>query len=259
MEIVTNSCILIAFIFGISIGSFLNVLIHRLPIGESIVRPRSRCPQCGRYIRWFENVPLLSYILLGGRCRGCRSKIPLRYPAVELLSGVFAVFSLWRYGVTLEALWVYAFLVVLLAIAVIDWRHQIIPDVLSLGGVILGITGAFVCLSIDPIEAFIGTAFGASILIVIALIYKAVRKIDGLGGGDVKLMAMIGAFLGWQMVLLVLFIASLMGSLYGLHLMRSGGDGKTAVAFGSFLAPSAAIVFFFGGRLLELYFGLYPR
>ncbi len=246
-----------AFIFGLLIGSFLNVLIYRLPAGESIIRPRSRCLECGRTIRWFDNVPILSYVFLGGRCRDCRSRISFVYPAVELMSGIFAAFSVWRYGPTLQALWVYVFLVILVAIACIDWRHQIIPDVLSLGGVILGVAGSFICLPIEPLESLVGAVVGAGILVVIALLYKAIRKIDGLGGGDIKLMAMIGAFLGWQMVFPVLFIASFLGSLYGLHLIRSGGDGKTAVAFGSFLAPSAAVVFFFGKRFIDFYLSFY--
>lgn len=210
-------------------------------------------------IRWFDNIPVVSYLLLRGKCRSCRSRIPLRYPAVEILSGVFAAFSVWHNGANLEALWMYGFLVILLAIAVIDWQHQIIPDVLSLGGAAFGIAGAFICLPIRPVDSAIGAAAGAGLILVIALLYKGIRKVDGMGGGDVKFMAMIGAFLGWQMVFPVLFIASFMGSIYGLFLVRSGGNGKTAVAFGSFLAPSAAVVFFFGNLLLELYLGFYPR
>jgi leader peptidase (prepilin peptidase)/N-methyltransferase len=258
LDLMANQMIWFAFIFGLVIGSFLNVIIHRLPAGESIVHPRSKCPQCGRMIRWFDNIPIFSYLLLRGKCRDCRTKIPLGYPAVEIISGVFAAFSIWQNGVGLAALWMYGFLVILLTIAVIDWQHQIIPDVLSLGGIVFGIAGAFICLPIQPMDSVIGAAAGAALILIIALLYKGIRKVDGMGGGDVKFMAMIGAFLGWQLVFPVLFIASFMGSIYGLFLVRSGGNGKTAVAFGSFLAPSAAVVFLFGNLLLELYLGFYP-
>jgi leader peptidase (prepilin peptidase)/N-methyltransferase len=257
MELTENVLITIAFGFTLLVGSFLNVLIHRLPLGQSIVKPRSRCPQCGRLIRWFDNVPVLSYLLLRGRCRDCRSRIPLMYPAVELLSGIFGAFAVWRHGLTLEAVWMYAFLAILLTIACIDWRHQIIPDVLSIGGTVLGIVGAFICLPIEPLDSLIGALVGSGLLVGIALLYKVIRKIDGLGGGDVKMMAMIGAFLGWQMVFLVLFLASLLGSLYGLHLIRSGKGGQAAVAFGSFLAPAAAVVFFFGQQFIQFYTGFF--
>jgi leader peptidase (prepilin peptidase)/N-methyltransferase len=252
-----NAVVVVAFIFALLVGSFLNVLIHRLPLGISIVKPRSRCPQCGRQIRWYDNVPLLSYLLLGGRCRDCHAPIPLMYPAVELLSGLFGAFSVWRHGLSLEAAWIYAFLAVLLTIACIDWRHQIIPDVLSIGGAVLGVVGAFVCLPIDPADSVIGAVVGAGLLAGIAALYKVIRKVDGLGGGDIKLMAMIGAFLGWQLVFPVLFLASFLGSLYGLHLIRSGGNGRTAVAFGSFLAPSAAVIFFVGRQFLRIYMGFF--
>ena len=257
MELTDN--LLIAFVFGYAllIGSFLNVLIHRLPLNQSIVKPRSRCPECGRMIRWYDNVPVLSYLLLRGRCRDCRSKIPLMYPAVELLSGLFGAFSAWRHGLSLEAAWMYAFLVILLTIACIDWRHQIIPDVLSIGGTVLGIAGAFICLPIEPVDSLVGAVVGSGLLVGIALLYKVIRKVDGLGGGDIKLMAMIGAFLGWQMVFPVLFLASFLGSIYGLHLIRSGGDGKTSVAFGSFLAPAAVVVFFFGRQFIQFYTGFF--
>jgi leader peptidase (prepilin peptidase)/N-methyltransferase len=258
VEFFENQFIWFAFVLGLMMGSFLNVIIYRLPAGESIVRPRSKCPQCGKMIRWFDNIPVVSYLLLGGKCRDCRVRIPLRYPAVEVISGIFAAFSVLHNGPTLAALWMYGFLVILLAIAVIDWKHQIIPDVLSLGGTVFGIAGAFICLPIRPLDSIIGAAAGAGLILIIALLYKGIRKVDGMGGGDVKFMAMIGAFLGWQLIFPVLFIASFMGSVYGLLLVRSGGNGKTAVAFGSFLAPSAAVVFFFGNLLLDLYLGFYP-
>lgn len=248
--------ITVAFAFGAVIGSFLNVVICRLPLGQSIVRPGSRCPQCKQSIAWYDNIPILSYAVLRGRCRNCGWRIPARYPVVELLTSASAAGIVWRYGLSLEAAWIFAFVAVMITITAIDWAHQIIPDPISLGGVILGWVGAAVCLDLGLVQSFVGSLVGAGVILAIAGLYKAIRKTDGMGGGDVKLMAMIGAFLGWQMVLPVLFIAALFGSLYGAYLMRSGGDGKTAVAFGSFLAPAACLMMFVGERILDLYLGL---
>ncbi|MGD8413824.1 MAG: prepilin peptidase [Candidatus Latescibacterota bacterium] len=248
--------VLVAGVFGAVLGSFLNVVIYRLPLGRSIVRPGSSCPGCNAPVAWYDNIPVFSYVFLGGRCRRCKARISARYPVVELVSAAAAAGVVWYYGPTLQAVWIYAFLAIMLAITLIDWDHQIIPDPLSLGGVVLGWVGAAVCLDIGIVQSFVGSLAGAGVILLVAGLYKAVRKVDGMGGGDVKLMAMIGAFLGWQMVLPVLFLAALFGSLYGAWLIRSGGHGKTAVAFGSFLAPAACVMLFFGERLLDLYLGL---
>lgn len=248
--------------FGALLGSFLNVVIYRMPRGLSVVGGRSMCPQCRETIRWFDNVPIASWIALGGQCRRCDWKIPARYPLVEALSAASAAVAVWRFGPTLEAAWVYAFVAIMIAITFIDWEHQIIPDPLSIGGTVLGFVGAWVCLDVSVVESLIGAAVGAGLILAIATAYKAARKVEGMGGGDVKLMAMIGAFMGWQMVLAVLFLAAAAGSVYGVWLMRrAGGDGKTAVAFGSFLAPAACLMLLSGGRLLSLYLGTFspPR
>ena len=248
--------LLVAFVFGAVVGSFLNVVIYRVPLGRSIVRPGSACPSCHKLLAWYDNIPVMSYIVLAGRCRGCRSRISARYPLVELISALSASALVWRFGLTLQAAWIYAFVAIMLAITLIDWDHQIIPDPLSIGGVVLGWAGAAVCLDIGLLQSLIGSLAGAGVILAIALLYKAVRKVDGMGGGDVKLMAMIGAFLGWKMILPVLFVAALFGSLYGVWLMRSDGHGKTAVAFGSFLAPAACLMMFAGEQLLDLYLGV---
>jgi leader peptidase (prepilin peptidase) / N-methyltransferase len=245
---------LAAALFGALLGSFLNVVIYRLPRGKSVVGGRSQCPRCERTISWYDNIPVISWTVLGGRCRRCKWRIPARYPLVELLTAIAAGWSVHVYGPGLQSAWIVAFLCILIAITFIDWDHQIIPDPLSIGGTVLGWLGAWVCLDIDVLQSIIGSLVGAGLILAIAGLYKAARKVDGMGGGDVKLMAMIGAFLGWQMVFAVLFIAAAAGSLYGIWLMRrSGGDGKTAVAFGSFLAPAACLMLFAGERLLALY------
>lgn len=244
-----------ALVFGLVVGSFMNVLIYRLPRGKPIVLDRSRCPECDSQISWYDNVPLVSYLLLRGRCRHCGFKIPKTYPLVETLSAVTAVVIVHVFGLSLKAIWLYVFVGVLIVITFIDWHHRIIPDVLSLGGVVFGWVGSLVCLDLTLIESLLGTLVGGTLLLVIAVLYKAIRKMDGMGGGDVKLMAMIGAFLGWQMIFPVLFVASLFGSIYGVYLLKRGGTSTSAVAFGSFLAPSATFVLVFGTELLQLYLG----
>ncbi len=254
---ITNDYALVgAGVMGLILGSFLNVLIHRLPRGSSVVFGRSKCPHCHNTIHWFDNVPVLSYCVLAGRCRRCRRRISPVYPFVELISGAIAVMVVRKFGVGLEALWMYLFLSALLVITVIDWFHRIIPDVLSLGGVVLGWVGAVVCLDLSLMDSFVGSLVGGGLLLAVAALYKAVRKIDGMGGGDVKLMAMIGAFMGWQMVFPVLFLASFTGSIYGLVLMARGGTGRTAVAFGSFLAPSASVLLWIGPGIWQWYVAL---
>jgi leader peptidase (prepilin peptidase)/N-methyltransferase len=242
-------------LMGLAVGSFLNVLIHRLPRGSSVVAGRSKCPHCKKSIRWFDNIPVLSYVILVGRCRQCRRGISPVYPVVELISAAIAVVVVLRFGLSLQALWIYLFLAAMLVITVIDWFHQIIPDVLSLGGVVLGWVGAVVCLDVSILDSFIGSLAGGGLVLAVALLYKAIRKEDGMGGGDVKLMAMIGAFMGWQMVFPVLFLASLLGSVYGVFLIARGATGRTAVAFGSFLAPSAGVLLWIGPRVWEWYLG----
>ncbi len=252
----------VAAAFGALFGSFLNVVIYRMPRDKSVVGGRSMCPKCQSTIGWFDNIPMVSWMLLRGKCRKCSWKIPGRYPLVEALSAAAAGLAVWQFGPTLEAAWIYSFVAIMIAITFIDWEHQIIPDPLSIGGTILGFIGAWVCLDVDVTESLIGAAVGAGLILAIAWAYKATRKVEGMGGGDVKLMAMIGAFMGWQMVLVVLFLAAFAGSVYGVWLVRrAGGTGKTAVAFGSFLAPAACVMLFIGQRVVDLYLGTFfpPR
>ncbi|UCG52390.1 MAG: prepilin peptidase [Candidatus Latescibacterota bacterium] len=245
--------LVVASVTGLVVGSFLNVAIFRLPRGESVVKGRSKCPNCRVTIAWYDNIPVLSYIILRGRCRHCGSRISPRYAVVEVISAAMALLAVSQYGISLQALWTYLFLAILLVITFVDWSHRIIPDVLSLGGIVLGWVGSLICLDIRLIDSLIGTAVGGGLLLSIALAYRLVRRVEGMGGGDIKLMAMIGAFLGWQMVFPVLLIASFFGAVYGIYLMGRGGKGQTAVAFGSFLAPSATVVLVFGSELWRHY------
>jgi leader peptidase (prepilin peptidase) / N-methyltransferase len=244
-----------AALIGLITGSFLNVIIYRMPRNLSIVRPGSFCPRCRRHVRWYENVPLASYALLGGRCRGCGERIPARYPLVEGTGAVLAVLAVHTYGPTLNAGVAYAFLMALAAITLIDWEFRIIPDGLSLPFIAIGLAWSVVNPSLTLLGSALGALAGGGSLYLVGALYKLARKTDGMGGGDVKLMAMIGACLGIRLVLPVILIASLAGTIYGVALLRSGKGAKTAVAFGSFLAPAAAVTLLCGDRLLSWYLG----
>jgi leader peptidase (prepilin peptidase)/N-methyltransferase len=242
------------FIFGLVIGSFLNVCIHRLPSSESIVHPRSRCPQCGHVIRIYDNVPVLSYLLLRGRCRDCGAPISLRYPVVELLSGAFGAMVVARFGLGWQALLMYALIAAFLVITFIDLDHRIIPDVITLPGIPIGLAASLGPGLISPLEALIGMLAGGGSLFLVAWGYQLLTRREGMGGGDIKLLAMIGAFIGWKGVLFTLFIASLTGTLAGMALIfRRRGDMKLAVPFGPFLAVGAIAYLFMGPELMSWY------
>jgi leader peptidase (prepilin peptidase)/N-methyltransferase len=236
-----------AFMFGACIGSFLNVVIHRLPRGESIVSPRSRCPGCGRQIRAWENIPIVSFLLLRGKCAGCGGAISWRYPAVELLTaaGFGAIFFLDGPGIPL--LCDLLFFSLLLPIAFIDIDHRVIPDELSLGGLAAGIFLSFLPGG-DWKGSVAGALLGGGILYATAFLYEKIRGAEGMGGGDIKLLAMIGAFLGWRGTLATIFFGALLGAVGGLLAMRKGGEGlKTAIPFGPYLCAAALGARYLGG------------
>jgi leader peptidase (prepilin peptidase)/N-methyltransferase len=244
----------VGFAFGLVIGSFLNVCIHRLPASQSIVHPRSRCPQCGHLIRAYDNIPVLSYVLLGGRCRDCKTHISARYPVVELLSGAFAAMSVARFGLDWTAAVVYALIAAFLVITFIDIDHRIIPDMITLPGIPLGLAASFGPGLVAPMEALIGILAGGGSLFLVAWGYQLITKREGMGGGDIKLLAMIGAFIGWQGVLFTIFVASFTGTLTGMALMfRRSGGMKLAVPFGPFLAVGAIAYLFIGPDVMAWY------
>jgi leader peptidase (prepilin peptidase) / N-methyltransferase len=235
-----------AFLVGACIGSFLNVVIHRLPREESIVSPRSRCPGCGRAIRVWENIPVASFIVLGGKCAGCGGSISWRYPAVELLTatGFTAIFLLDGPGIAL--LRDLLFFSLLVPIVFIDIDHRIIPDELSLGGLAAGLLFSFLPGG-DWKGSAIGALLGGGILYATAILYEKVRGMEGMGGGDVKLLAMIGAFLGWRGALATVFLGSFLGAVGGIIAMRKGGEGlKTAIPFGPYLCVAALLSRYLG-------------
>jgi leader peptidase (prepilin peptidase)/N-methyltransferase len=238
-----------AFVAGACIGSFLNVVIHRLPRGESIVSPRSRCPSCGREIRAGENIPIVSFLALGGKCAGCGGRIAWRYPAVELLvaSGFAAIFLL--DGPWIPLLRDLLFFSLLVPIAFIDIDHRIIPDELSLGGLAAGLILSFLPGGSWK-ESVAGALLGGGILYATAFLYEKARGAEGMGGGDIKLLAMIGAFLGWRGALSTIFLGALLGAAGGVLSMRKGGEGlKTAIPFGPYLCVAALLSRYLGGWL----------
>jgi len=243
-----------AALLGLMVGSFLNVIIYRVPRSLSVVRPRSFCPRCRAKISWYENVPVASYVALRGRCRHCGERIAIRYPLVEAAGAALALGAVYRFGPGIDAAFAYAFLMALTAITLIDWDFRIIPDGLSIPFIVVGLGWSLVNPDLTFASSALGALAGGGGLYAIAALYKLARKTEGMGGGDIKLMAMIGAFLGVRLVVPVIVIASFGGTLYAIALLRSGKGAKTAVAFGSFLAPAAAVCLFFGRRLLAWYF-----
>ena len=242
-------------VLGLFIGSFLNVCIHRIPRSESIIWPSSHCPVCNNPIKPWDNIPVLSYILLGGRCRSCSTRISLRYPVVEILSALLALSMLYRFGLTVSFGIYYLWACVLLVITFIDIDYQIIPDRLSIGGIIFGL-GLVYWLPVTYRDSLMGLALGAGLLIAVIYGYYFLTKKQGMGGGDVKLLGMIGVFTGWQGVLFTIFMGSLMGTLVGLPwAFIQKKTMKAAIPFGPFLALGAFVFVLWGTQLIDWYFG----
>ena len=244
---------------GLLVGSFLNVVVHRLPRGESIVRPGSRCPSCGAPVRFFDNVPVLSWLLLGGRCRTCRAPIALRYPVLELSNGVLWAL-VFRFGPSWDDVASGAFLCsACLALLAIDADFQILPDAITLPGIAIGLGLAFLSVRRTPLQALLGAALGAGGLFLVAFLYEKIAGQEGMGLGDVKMLGMVGAFLGPSGVLVTILAASLSGSVVGVALIAlRGGDGKTRLPFGVFLALGAIGAWFFADPLVGRYRALWP-
>jgi len=249
---------IITFVIGAVIGSFLNVCIYRVPRNLSIISPASRCPSCNMPIKPYDNIPFLSYILLGGKCRVCKAGISFRYPLVELLNAVFFVFVVWRFGFAWHTV-IYGILCsALVVITFIDLDFQIIPDVITLPGIVIGIVAGSLLMP-DPFIRDSLLGFKASVIGLLSgggLFYAiAVLSRGGMGGGDIKMMAMVGALMGWKSVLLTIFLGSLTGAVFGIFLMISQGKGrKTKIPFGPFLALGTVITLFYGQEIFSWYF-----
>jgi len=241
-------------IFGAIIGSFLNVCIIRLPREESIITPGSHCPHCNNPIKFYDNIPLISYLLLRGRCRHCKKSISLQYPLIEGVTAISSLLLFLRYGPSLSYLFYFSFVAALTIMTVIDLYHQIIPDVISLPGIGVGLLGALVIPHITFFNSLMGILLGGGSLFVVATLYQWLFKREGMGGGDVKLLAMIGAFLGWDAVILTILFSSLIGSITGVFIMvLKGKDFKYAIPFGPFLSLGALIALFYKSEILSWY------
>lgn len=248
---------ILAFIFGACIGSFLNVCIYRIPAAVSIVHPGSRCPRCQTMIPFYDNIPIISYLLLMGRCRTCRTRISVRYPAIELLTGLFALACSVLFGPTLQCLAVFAFIATLIVVTFIDLDHRIIPDAISLPGIPIFFLFSFAVPGITWQSSAAGILLGGGSLFAVAWGYQMLTGREGMGGGDIKLLAMIGAFVGWQGILFTLFAASAIGTIIGLLAMiRSKKGMRMAIPFGPFLSAGAVIDLFFGRGIISWYVGL---
>ena len=238
---------------GLCLGSFLNVVIYRWPLGISVVRPRSRCPRCEQMIHAWDNIPVLSYLFLRGRCRHCGAPISLRYPLVELLGGAALVGAALVSASPAAAAVRAVFLLAMIAVFFIDLDHRLIPDEISLGGIVAGILVSPL-IGVPRLESLIGIAVGAGGFFLIALFYRRLRGITGMGGGDIKLAGTLGAFLGWKGVLLTILLGSFAGSAVGVGMIAAGkGNGKMALPFGTFLAAAGALVILFGARFWDWY------
>ncbi len=245
------------FIVGAAFGSFLNVVLHRMPLGQSIVNPPSSCPACGGRIRPWDNVPILSYLALRGRCRSCGSRISPRYLVVEFLSAAIPVFLYTRYGVGRELFVFWPLAYVLLGISFIDLDHRIIPDRITLPGIAVGLVVAPLLGLTTFTGSLLGAAVGGGALYLIAVLGSAVFGKESMGGGDIKLAAMLGAFLGWQAVLLLLFVAFFLGAVVGIIAMSTRGrEWDRTIPFGPFIAIGAFLATVWGDAAVGWYLAL---
>lgn len=258
-----------AFAFGAIVGSFLNVVIHRYPREESIVFPASHCPHCDVPIRWYDNIPILSFAVLLGRCRACRGRISWRYPLVELANALFYLAIFLHTGPQITFLFVAAMVSMFIALIYIDAEIQILPDVIDVPGIVIGLAIGALGLSVSAprlmlseswLDAAAGALLGAAIVAVIIGAYWLIRKVEGMGWGDSKMLAMIGALLGWRAVLGVLLLGSISGAIIGVPVaLRSREGMQLAVPFGVFLGFAALVVLFFGPTLSGWYLSLILR
>jgi leader peptidase (prepilin peptidase)/N-methyltransferase len=238
-------------LFGLAIGSFLNVVIARVPAGRSLVRPGSACPGCSALLKWYDNIPVLSFLVLRGRCRACGMTISWRYPIVEMVTAVVLVLAYVALGPSADFAVAVVLLAALIAITGIDLQHQLIPDAITLPGILVGLLLNLATGRISWVESVIGILVGGGLFVAIILVSRG-----GMGGGDLKLGAMLGAFLGWKALLFALFVAIVLGGVVGTVLLVTGLRGrKDPVPFGPFLAAGGAMALFWGERAFGWWIG----
>ncbi len=242
------------FAFGACLGSFANVVIYRLPRGESVVKPRSHCYNCKKMVAWYDNIPILSWFILRGRCRQCQAPFSIRYSLVELLTGILFALSYHYAGLHWSLLEYCLFVFGLVVCTFIDLDHMILPDEFTLSGIVIGLVGAALNPQREFLDALYGVLMGGGFLWGMAYIYYAITKVEGMGGGDIKLLAWIGAVLGWKAIPFVIMVAAIVGSIVGLIASRKTKAGlKTVIPFGPYLALSA-VFYLFGGQTIAIWY-----
>lgn len=253
----------IVFIFGLIVGSFLNVCIHRIPIEETVVTKRSYCPHCKKTICWLDNIPVISYILLLGRCRYCKGKISPRYVIVEILTASILVLLFKFFGLDIRFFAYSVFISILIVVSFIDIKYRIIPDELSIGGIVIGFLLSVIFPSIQgfslrlhsSVSSLLGILVGGLIIYLLGLFGNLVFKKESMGGGDVKLLAMIGAFVGWKLAIMTFFIAPVFGSVVGIILKIK--KNVELIPYAPYLSLGAVISILYGNFIISYLFGIY--
>lgn len=246
------------FINGAVLGSFANVVIYRMPKGESVVRPRSRCQKCNHVVAWFDNIPILSWFVLRGKCRYCGEPFSFRYPFVELLMGSLFALAYAYFGFSWSFVEALFFLFPIVICVFIDFDHMILPDEFTLSGIVIGLIGALINPDRTFLDAFWGVLLGGGFLWALAYLYFVFTKNDGMGGGDIKLLAWIGAVLGWEAIPFVILVSAITGSIVGILFAFKSKEGlKTAIPFGPYLALGGVLYMFGGQTLGDWYLSLF--
>ncbi len=241
---------IVVFIFGSAIGSFLNVLIYRMPRALSIIKPGSFCPYCKKSIKWFENIPIVSFIFLGGKCRQCKNPISIQYPLIELLTALLLLWAFTRFSFKVNFFLIAIFFIILIVISGIDFTHQVIPDVFSIPGIFIGLIYQF--LNHNFLSGLIGTLFGGGIIFLMRVLGGWVYKKEVMGMGDVYLVALIGAFVGFPMIIPAIFIAALLGTIFGMIYLTVTHQSKdNPIPFGPFLSAGGVIVTVFYNQIIQ--------
>ena len=242
------------FLIGAALGSFANVVIYRLPEGLSVVTPRSRCPKCLKNIQWYYNIPIFGWFVLKGKCHFCKAPISWRYPLVELVMAILFVITFYFHGFSWLTLEYLIFIFGLVTVTFIDFDHMILPDVFTLSGIVIGLAGALINPERQFLDSFLGFFFGGGILWSLAYFYTLIRKEEGMGGGDIKLLGWIGAILGWKAIPFVIISSSLIGSIVGIVVMIKQRQGlKTVIPFGPYLALGS-LLFMYGGEAIAIWY-----
>jgi leader peptidase (prepilin peptidase)/N-methyltransferase len=252
--------IILIVVFGLVWGSFLNVVIYRLPRDLSLMRPPSSCPHCGKHIKPYENIPILSYLVLRGKCRNCKTKISPAYPLVEALTPLCLLLVYNQYSLSPHFFVSCLFVSALIVLGFIDYFHQILPDEITLPGFVLALIYTFFRDDSSLVHALLGAGVGAGFLLLVYGVYYLLRKKEGLGLGDVTMMLLVGAFLGWKQTLLTLILASVGGAVVGVFfILFRKKDLQHALPFGTFLAPAAFVALLYGQKIIDAYLSLYRQ